>query len=204
MVRSLSTEREQRIRAQERAAVAAHLHDSVLQTLTLIQKRAGDPASTAALARHEERSLRQWLYGDAHEAAGVEGWREAAERMAGEVEDLHGVVVELVMVGDGEMTPAVAAVLAASREALVNAAKFSGATQLSMYSELTSGQLTVFVRDRGKGFEPALVDGDRRGIRDSIEGRLRSVGGTAEVRSSPGAGTEVALSLPLRDARWAS
>jgi len=200
--RSFSAERDQRIRVQERAAVAAHLHDSVLQTLTLIQKRAADPAATASLARHQERSLRRWLYGGA-ELDGVfavapDGWRAAAEQMVGEVEDLHAVAIELVMVGDGQLNARVTAVLAAAREALVNAAKFSGVMHLSMYCEWSHDQLTVFVRDRGKGFDLDLVDADRRGIRDSIIGRTRGVGGTAQVRTALGEGTEVELRLPVR------
>jgi signal transduction histidine kinase len=211
LVRSFSVERDERIRAQERARVAAHLHDSVLQTLTLIQKRAEDPAATATLARHQERSLRRWLYGggaagaDGEVEPGGEGWRRAAERMVGEVEDRYSVAVELVMVGDGEVddarTPAVAALLAASREALVNAAKFSGVAHLSMYCELADGRFEVFVRDRGKGFDPTTIPADRRGIRDSIVGRVRGVGGTAHIRSEAAAGTEVQLSLPVRPGR---
>jgi len=211
LVRSFSVERDERIRAQERARVAAHLHDSVLQTLTLIQKRAEDPVATATLARHQERSLRRWLYGggaagdDGEVEPGGDGWRRAAERMVGEVEDQYSVAVELVMVGDGEVddarTPAVAALLAAAREALVNAAKFSGVPHLSMYCELADGRFEVFVRDRGKGFDPATIPDDRRGIRDSIVGRVRGVGGTANLRSEPGAGTEVLLSLPVRSGR---
>lgn len=200
VVRSFGAEREQRIRAQERAAVATHLHDSVLQTLTLIQKRADDPAATASLARHQERSLRRWLYGvgaddpDADpRSLRPDDWRGAAERMVGEVEDLHAVAIELVMVGDGPSGPAVSAALAAAREACVNAAKFSGVLHLSVYCEWDGRQFSVFVRDRGKGFDPAAVEPDRRGISDSIVGRMRSVGGTAAVRSALGEGTEVEL-----------
>lgn len=205
--RSFSSERDGRIRAQERAVVAAHLHDSVLQTLTLIQKRADDPAATAALARHQERSLRRWLYGggvvDANGGigSGDAGWRAAAEAMVGHVEDRYAVAIELVMVGDGEVADAeadaVAGVVAAAREALVNAAKFSGDPHLSMFCELADGRLDVFVRDRGTGFELDRIPADRRGIRDSIVGRLRSLGGSAAIRTRPGAGTEVALSLPV-------
>jgi signal transduction histidine kinase len=211
--RSFSVERDQRIRAQERAVVAAHLHDSVLQTLTLIQKRADDPAATAALARHQERSLRRWLYGggvvdpSGEVDAATPGWRAAAERMVGEVEDRHSVAIELVAVGDGELgdpssggasAVAFAAALAAAREALVNAAKFSGETRLSMYCELGRDRLDVFVRDRGKGFDLGTIDSDRRGIRDSIIGRMRGLGGGATIRTAPGAGTEVHLWVPLR------
>jgi len=209
--RSFSLERDERIRAEERAVVAAHLHDSVLQTLTLIQKRAEDPTATAALARHQERSLRRWLYGggvvDAtgHVEPGDPGWRAAAERMVGEVEDRYAVAVELVAVGDGgteeeggiSTGPTLAAALAAAREALVNAAKFSGETRLSIYCEHAEGRLDVFVRDRGKGFDLDTIGVDRRGIRDSIVGRIRAVGGTASIRTEPGSGTEVHLSVPL-------
>lgn len=201
IARSLGAERDQRIRVQERAAVAAHLHDSVLQTLTLIQKRSDDPAATAALARHQERSLRRWLYGGTDldgAALAPDGWRAAAEQMVGEVEDLHAVAVELVMVGDGELTPAVTAAIAAAREALVNAAKFSGVLHLSMYCEWSGDRFSLFVRDRGKGFDLALVDADRRGISDSIVGRVRSVGGQATIRTAPGDGTEVEIWVRAR------
>lgn len=201
IARSLGAERDQRIRVQERAAVAAHLHDSVLQTLTLIQKRSDDPAATAALARHQERSLRRWLYGGTDldgAALAPDGWRAAAEQMVGEVEDLHAVAIELVMVGDGELTPAVSAALAAAREALVNAAKFSGVLHLSMYCEWSGDRFSLFVRDRGKGFDLGLVDGDRRGISDSIIGRVRSVGGQATIRTAPGEGTEVEIWVRAR------
>ncbi len=201
IARSLGAERDQRIRVQERAAVAAHLHDSVLQTLTLIQKRSDDPAATAALARHQERSLRRWLYGGTDldgAALAPDGWRAAAEQIVGEVEDLHAVAIELVMVGDGELTPAVSAALAAAREALVNAAKFSGVLHLSMYCEWSGDRFSLFVRDRGKGFDLGLVDSDRRGISDSIIGRVRSVGGQATIRTAPGEGTEVEIWVRAR------
>jgi len=199
--RTLGAERDQRIRVQERAAVAAHLHDSVLQTLTLIQKRSDDPAATAALARHQERSLRRWLYGGSELDGTVvapDGWRAAAERMAGDVEDLHAVAIELVMVGDGPLTPPVRAALAAAREALVNAAKFSGVLHMSLYCEWAGDQFSVFVRDRGKGFDLGTVGDDRRGISDSIVGRVRAVGGHATVRTAPGDGTEVVVVVRSR------
>lgn len=212
LVRSISVERDERIRAQERAAVATHLHDSVLQTLTLIQKRADDPVATAALARHQERSLRRWLYsgGVVDESGEVEpgdsGWRASAERMVGEIEDHYAVAIELVAVGDGSVASqsasvAVAAALAAAREALVNAAKFSGDTRLSIYCEHSGDRFDVFVRDRGVGFDPAAIGADRRGIRDSIIGRMEGVGGTATVRTEPGMGTEIHLTVPLDGGR---
>ncbi len=192
-------ERRERVRADEREAVAVHLHDSVLQTLTLIQKRSADPDSdprvVAALARRQERELRRWLYG-AH------GWepdtrlRDAIDSTVADVEDLHGVVVEAVVVGDSAMDGRCDALVAATREALVNAAKFSGRRDLSLFAEVTPGATTVFVRDRGAGFDPADVPADRHGISDSIVGRVERVGGTATVQTAPGWGTEVRLSLP--------
>lgn len=194
-------ERRERVRAQEREAVAAHLHDSVLQTLTLIQKRSADPDAdprvVAALARRQERELRRWLYGS------TDGWepdtrlRDAIDSTVADVEDLHGVTVEAVVVGDREVDARVAALVAATREALVNAAKFSGRRYLSLFVEVGAADTTVFVRDRGVGFDPAAVPADRHGLSDSIVGRLANVGGTAEVHTAPGSGTEVELTLPV-------
>lgn len=222
-VRSASVERDDRVRAEERARVAAHLHDSVLQTLTLIQKKADDPAATAALARHQERSLRRWLYGtrSAYGTGDSEnpfvGWRAMMEEMVGSVEDDYATAIELVMVGDGEIggdeaasgaesdsrgrpvdeRTRVAAVIAAAREGLINASKFSGETHLSIYCELGEDRFDVFVRDRGQGFDLASISPDRRGVRDSIFARMASVGGTANIRTAPGQGTEVALAMPV-------
>ncbi|MGB6059181.1 MAG: hypothetical protein WBF71_13070 [Microthrixaceae bacterium] len=218
-VRSFSSERDDRVRAEERARVAAHLHDSVLQTLTLIQKKADDPAATAALARHQERSLRRWLYGSSTAYgtgsgdSGTVGWRATMEEMVGSVEDHYATAIELVMVGDGEIggvvpgeTPGrngddasrLAAIVAAAREGLINASKFSGETHLSIYCELGEARFDVFVRDRGKGFDMNSIDPDRRGVRDSIRARMAGVGGQASIRTAPGQGTEVALSVPVR------
>lgn len=217
-VRSFSSERDDRVRAEERARVAAHLHDSVLQTLTLIQKKADDPASTAALARHQERSLRRWLYGSSTAYgtgsgdSGTVGWRATIEEMVGSVEDHYATAIELVMVGDGEIggvageasgrkgdeASRLAAIVAAAREGLINASKFSGETHLSVYCELGEGRFDVFVRDRGKGFDMNSIDPDRRGVRDSIMARMASVDGQASIRTAPGQGTEVALSVPVR------
>ncbi len=193
-------ERRERVRAEEREAVAAHLHDSVLQTLTLIQKRSvdpdADPRVVAALARRQERELRRWLYGS------TDGWepdarlRDAVEATVADVEDLHGVTVETVVVGDLAMDARAAALVAATREALVNAAKFSGRRELSLFVEVTDAATTVFVRDRGVGFDPSAVPEDRHGIRHSIVGRIEHLGGTAVVHSSPGAGTEIELTVP--------
>jgi signal transduction histidine kinase len=193
LVRSLSAEREERIRSQARAEMGAHLHDSVLQTLALVQKRADDPRAVAALARTQERELRAWLAG---REGGHDRLAAALEELAGEVERAHGVPVEVVVVGDRELDPRGDALVAAVREAMVNAAKFGGGSTVDVYAETSDGQLQVFVRDRGPGFDPAAVPQDRRGVRESIVGRMARHGGRAAIHSAPGAGTEVELTLP--------
>jgi phage shock protein PspC (stress-responsive transcriptional regulator) len=193
MARALTAERTARIRAQERAEVAAHLHDSVLQTLALIQRRAGDPAEVAQLARRQERDLRAWLNADSTAAADT--LHGALVRAAAEVESQHGVEVEVVCVGDRPLDDATAALAAAAREAIVNAAKFAGAGRIDVYAEASGERAEVFVRDRGAGFEVGAVPADRRGVRESIVGRMERHGGHAHVRSTPGEGTEVELSL---------
>jgi signal transduction histidine kinase len=193
MARALTAERTARIRAQERAEVAAHLHDSVLQTLALIQRRAGDPAEVAQLARRQERDLRAWLNAD--ETAAADTLHGALVRAATEIEAQHGVEVEVVCVGDRPLDGDTAALAAAAREAIVNAAKFAGAGRIDVYAEASGEHAEVFVRDRGAGFDPAAVPADRRGVRESIVGRMERHGGRAQVRSTPGAGTEVELSL---------
>jgi signal transduction histidine kinase len=196
LTRSLAEERRERIRADERAEVATHLHDSVLQTLTLLQKRADDPQLMAALARHQERELRRWLYSapDPHDGR---GFREAVEAMVAEVEDQHLVHVDNVTVGDGPIEARLQSILSAAREALVNAAKFSGERTVSLYAELRPGHVELFVRDRGAGFLLEEVADDRKGISDSILARIDRLGGTAQVRTAPGAGTEVRMRLEL-------
>jgi signal transduction histidine kinase len=193
---ALVSERRQRIRADERAVISSHLHDSVLQTLALIQKRSLDPSEVQALARRQERELRQWLYGDREARAGTV--RAALEDAAAEVEDLHRVAVECVVVGDRPLDPRSEATALAAREAMVNAAKFSGEHRLSVYAEVGADELEVFVRDRGVGFEQSEVAADRRGIAESIVARMERVGGTASIRSAPGEGTEVRLHLAGR------
>jgi signal transduction histidine kinase len=193
LVRSLAAEREERIRSQARAEMGAHLHDSVLQTLALVQKRADDPRAVAALARTQERELRAWL-------AGREGDHDrlaaALEAVAGEVERAHGVPVEIVVVGDRALDGRGEALVAAAREAMVNAAKFGGGSPVDVYAEASDDALQVFVRDRGPGFDPAAVPADRRGVRESIVGRMARHGGRASIHSAPGAGTEVELTIP--------
>jgi signal transduction histidine kinase len=194
LVRGLSAERAERIRSQERSEVAAHLHDSVLQTLALVQRRAGDPREVANLARRQERELRTWLNGGRPEPGdSLAGSLEAA---AAEVEETHGVPIDVVAVGDAPLDERGAALVAAAREALVNAAKFAGAGaggSISLYAEVSEERTEVFVRDRGPGFDLAAVPEDRRGVRESIVGRMRRHGGRATFHSAPGAGTEVEL-----------
>ena len=191
---SRDAERAARIRSEERAAVAAHLHDSVLQTLALIQRHADDAQAVGRLARGQERELRTWLYEPQVATGGT--WAGLVARMVAEVEADHALTVDQVVVGDTPLDDALTALGAATREALVNAAKHSGATSADLYTEVGPNRVSVFVRDRGTGFDPSSVPGDRRGLRDSVTGRLTRLGGTAEIRSGPGEGTEVELVLP--------
>jgi signal transduction histidine kinase len=193
LVRSLASEREERIRSQARAEMGAHLHDSVLQTLALVQKRADDPRAVAALARTQERELRAWLAG---REGGHDRLAAALEAAADEIEGAHGVPVEIVVVGDRTLDARGEALVAAAREAMVNAAKFGGGTTVDVYAEADDRQVQIYVRDRGPGFEPSAVPRDRRGVRESIVGRMARHGGRAEIHSAPGAGTEVELTLP--------
>jgi signal transduction histidine kinase len=189
----LSAERRERIRSQERAEVAAHVHDSVLQTLALIRKAADDPREVQRLARTQERELRGWLY--APSAAAETTFKSALEQAAAEVEETHGVAVEVVVVGDVPTSPALAAVVAAAREALVKAATHAGVETVAVYAEVSPEQVEVFVRDRGRGFDPAAVPADRYGLAQSVIGRMERHGGSAHVRSSAGEGTEVRLEV---------
>jgi signal transduction histidine kinase len=191
---SRDAERAARIRSEERAAVAAHLHDSVLQTLALIQRHADSPSAVARLARGQERELRTWLYEPAVATGGT--WAGLVAQTVAAVEDDHALTVDSVVVGDAPLDDALSALGAATREALVNAAKHSGAASADLYTEVTADRVSVFVRDRGAGFDPAAVPPDRRGLRDSVTGRLTRLGGTATVRSAPGEGTEVELAVP--------
>src|SRR5680860_535217 len=190
----LSEEREARVRSEERADVAAHLHDSVLQTLALIQRSAGDPGTVSRLARAQERDLRSWLF-DAR-GEGATTLAAALRAVAAEAEDAHGVPVEVVSVGAAPVTDEDRPLVLATREAIINAAKHSGAATVDVYAEATASGVEIFVRDRGAGFDPARVAEDRQGVRSSIIGRMERHGGSASVRSAPGEGTEVRLSLP--------
>lgn len=189
----ITAERAERVRSQERADVAAHLHDSVLQTLALIQSNSHDPGRVAQLARAQERDLRAWLYG-ATDAA-TDRMAAALAAAAAEVEDTHGVPVEVVTVGDAPLTPRLDALVAATREALVNAARHSGADRIDLYSEVAGGAAEVFVRDRGRGFDRDSIPLDRLGVRGSIIDRMDRHGGSATIRTSPGEGTEVRLQM---------
>ncbi len=194
LARSLAAERAERVRSQARAEMGAHLHDSVLQTLALVQKRADDPRAVAALARTQERELRAWLAG---REGGHERLAAALEAAAGEVEGAHGTSVEVVVVGDVELDERTGALVAASREAMVNAAKFAPGVPVDVFAEVGEECVSVFVRDRGPGFAPAAVPADRRGVRESIVGRMARHGGRAQIHSEPGAGTEVELTMPV-------
>lgn len=226
LVGDLDVERSTRIRSQERAEIAAHLHDSVLQTLALIQKQATSEREVRRLARSQERELRQWLYGPGGysrtsrrmteapvampASSGPEtGAEEAVEpaavadtvsaelgRVCGEVEDGFDITVRPVVVGDDRLDESLRALLAAAREAVVNAAKHAGVDEVSVYAELQPDRAELFVRDRGAGFDPDEVAEDRHGLADSIRGRMERNGGQVRLRTSPGAGTEVHLDLP--------
>ena len=192
--RSLAAERAERVRSQERAEMAAHLHDSVLQTLTLMQMRADDPREVAALARRQQRELRAWLAAGGE--AGEDRFAAALRAAAEEVEDAYRITVDVVAVGDADLDEPAAALVAATREALTNAAKFAAeAGPVSVYAEVGPEQIEAFVRDRGPGFDPDRLPEDRRGVRESIVGRMQRHGGTATIVSVPGSGTEVVLSI---------
>lgn len=198
-LRQLDDERSARIREDERALVAAHLHDSVLQSLVLIQ-RSEDPRRMVNLARRQERDLRGWLYG-APEAADADSLHAAIAGMTNDVESDHDVRVEAVVVGDHALDDAGRALVAAVREAVVNAARHAGVDRVDVFVEVAHGELTAYVRDTGSGFDPAAVPDDRRGISQSIVGRVQRAGGTALVTTDVGTGTEVEIRVPLTPPR---
>lgn len=195
LLTDLSAERSERIRQEERAEVAAHLHDSVLQTLALIQ-RSDDPQRMAMLARHQESELRDWLYGSVP-LDGIDLVSTALKQAAARVEEDFQIPIDLVTVGDHPVDERTRALVAAATEAMVNAAKHSRADRMSLFFEVEDGSLEVIVTDQGSGFDPVTVAGDRKGISESIRSRVEKVGGEVEIVSEPGEGTEVMLRLAL-------
>jgi len=198
IARDLMVERQARGRAEERADMAARVHDSVLQTLALIQRNADQPAQVVKLARAQERELRSWLFegrppGEAHDAATL---AEGVRLIQKDVEERHGVPVEAITVGDCELDDELRALLAAAREATVNSAKWSGADVVSVFAEVEPEEVSIYVRDRGCGFDPATVPLDRKGLAESVQARMTRRGGTAVVRSVKDEGTEVTLRMP--------
>ncbi len=198
LLTDLADERRKRVRADERADLAAHLHDSVLQTLALIQ-RTDDPFEAASLARRQERELRSWLYARPESFVHTDvDLVTLFESAVSDVEERHRVPIELVVVGDVPVDDSVVTLAKAAREAMVNASKFSGSSQISVFVEGDEGQVEVWVRDRGAGFDPGLIGKDRRGIRDSIVRRMKRIGGESTITSAPGEGAEVYLILPAQ------
>ncbi len=193
LARERDAERAERIRTQEREEMATRVHDSVLQTLALIQ-REEDPRRVSTLARRQERELRSWLYPDVGRVEG-ESLADAVEAAAAEVEELHGVRVELVRTGDCPLDERARALALAAREAMANAARHAGVDEVAVFVDVDDEAAAIFVRDRGNGFDPAAVPADRRGIAESIRGRMERAGGEAVVGSAPGEGTEVELRL---------
>jgi signal transduction histidine kinase len=189
-------EKQAELIAETRADMAAHLHDSVLQTLAVIQKRAGDAKAVAQLARRQEKELREWLYG---EHTDDESATSALKDVVAELEMTYPVEVELITVGDHDMTVEIDAVVRAAREAILNAAKHSGAPKIDVYAEVSGRRVDAFIRDRGRGFKMADIGEDRMGIRNSIIERMARYGGRVDVRSTPGEGTEIHLLMPLSE-----
>jgi signal transduction histidine kinase len=198
LVEDLGTERRARIRSEERAEMAAHLHDSVLQSLALIQ-RTDDPKKMVTLARAQERDLRSWLYDP--DASDEETLRGALGAAAARVEEAHDIPVSVVVVGENGLPPTnQKALVGAATEAMMNAAHHSGAKNVSVFAEATEEGVEVFVTDQGRGFDLDEIDADRKGIAESIRGRMARNGGTAVIESSEGVGTEVHLTMSGGDA----
>ena len=198
IARDLALERQAKARAEERVDIAARVHDSVLQTLALIQRRADDPQKVIQLARLQERELRSWLFegrspDDADEELTI---ADGVRQIQQDIESRYGVPVEAVTVGDCDLDENLSALLAAAREATVNAAKWSGASVISLFAEVEPDEVAIVVRDRGKGFDPESVPEDRKGLAESVHGRMTRRGGTATVTSAPGEGTKVTLKMP--------
>ena len=150
--------------------MAAHLHDSVLQTLALIQKNSHDSAFVARLARSQERDLRSWLFeGESTTADTLAG---AMRAVAAEVEDAHGVSSTWCASATARFNERLRALVNATREALINAAKHAGTGKVDLYAEVSPSAVEVFVRDRGVGFDPDAVPEGRMGVRGSIVDRM--------------------------------
>jgi len=198
IVRDLVAERQARARAEERADMAARVHDSVLQTLALIQRRADQPRQVIQLARAQERELRSWLFDGRAPGSVAEGmtFADGVRLIQREVEAQHGIAVEVVTVADCELDDDLTALLAAAREATVNAVKWSGADVVSIFAEVEPASVSLFVRDRGRGFDPSAVPGDRKGLAESVHARMARRGGSVTIRSARGEGTEVSLTMP--------
>ena len=203
LLRELTEERRERVRAEERADMAAHIHDSVLQSLALIQKSAGNDVEVRRLALAQERELRSWLFGGVRPgtlSSDATTLSTAVFGIEGEVEDGYGVGVESVVVGDCELDESLRALLGAGREAVINAAKWSGDSNISVFVEASPTSVSMFVKDRGCGFDQGEIPSDRNGISQSILSRMARHGGTAAIRSEPGAGTDVKLEMPRKSA----
>jgi signal transduction histidine kinase len=198
IARDLALERQARVRAEERADIAAQVHDSVLQTLALIQRRADDPQKVVQLARLQERELRSWLFEGRvpKETDAVMTFAAGVRQIQQDVEARYGVPVEAVIVGESELDDNLNALLAAAREATVNAAKWSGADVISLFAEVEPAEVSIVVRDRGRGFDPEAVPADRKGLTESVHGRMTRRGGTVTVTSAEGEGTKVSLKMP--------
>ncbi|MDH3250796.1 MAG: ATP-binding protein, partial [Acidimicrobiia bacterium] len=162
--------------------------------LAVIQRRSGSPDEVVSLARGQERDLRSWLYGS---TGGPESFESAVAEACSEVEATYHIPVDVVVVGAARMSPGLEALVSAVREAVVNAARHSGAPSVSVYAEVEVDAVRAFVRDRGSGFDPEAVPSDRQGITNSIVGRMSRHGGEGVVRSKPGTGTEAMLTMPL-------
>ena len=195
----LATERGERIRLQERAEIAARIHDSVLQTLALVQRHADDTPRVRALARRQERELRRWLYGSGYGESTT--FADALADAVADIEEAHATRIELASAGDAPLSEPLTQLVLAAREAMANAAKHSAAEEISVYAEVDDARVSVFVRDRGVGFDRAGIGDDRRGLSESIEARMTRAGGTATITSVPGEGTEVELSMKRGEAQ---
>jgi signal transduction histidine kinase/phage shock protein PspC (stress-responsive transcriptional regulator) len=197
MTNQLGHERRERVRSEARTELAAHLHDSVLQTLALIQRNAANPRKMANLARRQERELRAWLYGSQDMDVGR---FETFQQLLEEIEDAYDVTIDTVMVGTAPLNERTEATALALLEAAKNAARHSGTTEISVYIECDDWNITAYVRDRGNGFDPDGIPDDRRGIADSIRGRVERHGGTVTITSARGDGCEVQITMPLAGA----